>query len=418
MNRSRPGRQAASCVIMIMGLLCWSAEARAQSNVGAGPLTSTLTDVEPTTGVLRLGPVVFAPGVTVREIGWDSNVFDEPDEDSPKEDWVASVQPDISGFTRLRFVRLSGYAGADLTYYRTNESERSIGHSARGRVDFLLSRIRPFIGGGVTETRTRPNGEIDTRADRHDEEVSFGLAFDLSATSLVYGSAYRARNEFENALEDGVDLGQALTREANNYQVGLKTDLTPLLSMQLYGGFQEDLFDELPSRNSESRMATAIFRFAPEAVVTGVVQLGYRDQTFVDPSLKPYKGMVGLAGITYPFLEIGHFSFAFNRGIEYSFDVADAYFLEQTWTLGYTHRLFGEVDAGVRGSRSSFTYDARETQPARTDTLDTVGASLGYNLRNRTRVALNYEIARRRSPEFADRTYERRRVYLSWLFAF
>ena len=43
-------------------------------------------------------------------------------------------------------------------------------------------------------------------------------------------------------------------------------------------------------------------------------------------------------------------------------------------TLAYTHRLFGEVDAQVRGSAMrSFDYDARLDRPAHTDTLDTAG---------------------------------------------
>ena len=96
------GRSARSltCVVLIgMGLLS-PERAGAQSAVGAGPLTATLPDVEPTVGVLTIGRVRLAPGLTIREIGWDSNVFDEPDEAPPKEDWVAAVQPDISAFTR------------------------------------------------------------------------------------------------------------------------------------------------------------------------------------------------------------------------------------------------------------------------------------------------------------------------------
>ena len=79
--------------------------AAAQSAVGTGPLTSTLADVEPTTGVLRVGPVRVAPGITVRELGWDSNVFNEPEAAPPKEDYVVAATPDISAYTRLRFVR-------------------------------------------------------------------------------------------------------------------------------------------------------------------------------------------------------------------------------------------------------------------------------------------------------------------------
>jgi hypothetical protein len=405
-------------VVFIFMVLVAAERAAAQSAVGQGPLTATLPDVEPTEGVLTVGRVRVAPGLIIREIGWDSNVFDESPGESPKEDWVAAVQPDLSVFTRLRFVRLAAYAGSELTYYRTYESERSVGHAARARADFLLSRIRPFVGAGTVETRTRPNGEIDTRADRQGEEVSGGIAFDLSPTSLIYASTFRASEEYENALEDGVDLGRALSRDATNYQAGLKTDITPLLSLQVFGGYQEDAFLYEPLRNSDTRLGTALLRFAPDAVVTGTVNLTFRDTAFDDPGLRDYRGFTGTAAIIYPFLEIGRLSAALTRGVEYSFDSAEGYYVEQAAILSYTHRLFGEVDAQVRGGRATFEYDARDTQPAHTDTLDTAAVSLGYNLRNRTRVALNYEYARRRSPALSQRNYDRRRAYLSWLFAF
>ena len=401
-----------------MGSLWSSADARAQSAVGSGPLTSPLADTEPTVGVLSVGPVKLAPGMTIREIGWDDNVFQEPTNQGPKSDWAVSVQPDISAFARLRLVRISAHAGADLTYYKTYESERSVGQGGNARVDFLLSRVRPFIGGGVNETRTRPNGEIDVRADRQEDEVSGGLAFDLSPTSLVYGSAFQSRSRYEDALEDGVNLSQTMSRDTVNYQVGMKTDLTPLLSMQLSGHYSEDRFPFEPIRNGEARLATATFRIAQDAVVSGLITASYRDATYADPGLKPQRGLIGNAAIIYPFLEMGRLMFSASRGVEYSFDITEGYYEEQSIGLSYTHRLFGDVDAQVRGSRSSFKYDARETLPSHTDTLEMAAGSLGYNLRNRTRVALNYEYALRRSPAFSQRNYVRRRAYLSWLFAF
>jgi hypothetical protein len=408
------------CLWVVFSYMALAAPERAaaQSAVGQGPLTNTLADVEPTSGVLTLGRVKLAPGLSVREIGWDSNVFDEPDDAPPKEDWVVAVVPDVAVFTLLRFVRLSAYAGSELTYYDTYESERSTGYAARGRADLLLGRLRPFVGGGTAETRTRPNGEIDARADRQLYEVSGGIAFDLSPASLFYGSTYRSEENYEDALEDGVNIGQTLSRESSNYQAGMKTDLTPLLSLQLYGSYQEEKFTFEPIRNSDSRMATAVFRFAPEAVVTGTINLTFRDMMFDDPGLKPYRGFTGTAAMIYPFLEIGRFSAALNRVVEYSFDSLEGYYLEQSYNLSYTHFLFGELDAQVRGGRATFQYDARETLPEHTDTLDTLAGSVGYNLRNRTRVALNYEYTQRRSPAFAQRNYDRRRIYLSWLFAF
>ena len=48
------------------------------------------------------------------------------------------------------------------------------------------------------------------------------------------------------------------------------------------------------------------------------------------------------------------------------------------------HRLFNEVDVQGRFGRSWFDYDAREGIVPHQDLLDTTGASVGYNLRNRT----------------------------------
>lgn len=410
--------QMAAMVVLICMGLTWPARAEAQSSVGSGPLTSTLTDTEPTVGVLSMGRVRLAPGLTIREIGWDSNVFVESPQDDPKADFVAAMQPDLAAYTQLRFVRISAYAGAELAYYQKYESERSAGYAGRARVDFLLSRVRPFFGVADLRTRVRPNGEIDTRADRQERELSGGLAFDLSPYSLVYGSAFRMQHDLENAFEDGVDIGRTLSRESDNYQAGMKTDITPLLSVLLFASHQKDRFEFEPIRDAESWMGTATFHFAPDAVVSGQVVVAFRDMKFADPDVQPFRGLVGAATIIYPFLEIGHFSVAVQRGVEYSFDAADAYYLEQSATLAYTHRLFGEVDAQVKGSWASFDYDARRNLPAHTDTLRTAATSVGYNLRNRTRIAMNYEWARRRSPALADRNYERRRAYLSWQFAF
>lgn len=412
----KPVHRAVLSVFLIMGFV--SSTAEAQSSVGAGPLTSSLADTEPTTGVLSLGRVKVAPGLSIGQLGWDDNVFDEPATASPKEDYALEMQPDFSLFTRLRFVQFSAYAGSPMSYYRNYESERSIGYDVRGRVDFLLSRVRPFVGYGETRARTRPNGEIDVRVRRLDEEVSGGLGFDVSPHAVVYAAAYQGRHKFEDALEDGIDLADALTRDSYNYEGGLKTDLTPLLSIQVSGAYHEDRFPADSTRNSLGKSIGTTFRIAPEAVVTGVVSASYHDIHHSDPQVKTFRGLQGSAALTYPLLEIGRISFSARRGMEYSFDVVEAYYIENSAALTYTQRLFGEVDLQGRVSRSLFDYSARPTQPPHTDTLDTAVGSLGYNLRNRTRIGLNYEYTRRKSPAFASRNYQRRRVFLSWLFAF
>ena len=401
-------------VFMVMALACWPAAGSAQG-IGSGPLTSSLATTEPQTGILRVGRFRLAPGVVVREIGWDSNVFDEAVD--PKADYVAAIAPDVSVFLGLRFLQLSAYGGGDFNYYQTYESERSAGYATRARIDFLLSRLRPFVGAGRTQIRTRPNGEIDVRANRREDELSGGLAFDLSAHSQVYVSAFQHTIEFRNSVEDGVDLSAALNRDSYDYSAGFRTDLTPLTSLNLSASYREDKFRAQPFRNGDTRLATAALRMGAEAIVSGVVSVSFRDYKSADPNVRPYRGLTALGSLSYSFLEVGRLNLTGSRSLDYSFDAAEAYFIENTLALTYTHRLFGEIDAQARAGKSFFDYGHSEITPPHTDELDTLGASLGYNLRNRTRVSLNYELARRRSPAFTERNYDRTRVYLAWTYA-
>jgi len=414
MIRSLTDRRRRCVVILVMTLAAWPAVAAAQG-LGAGPLTSSLATAEPQTGVLRVGRIRVAPGVIVREAGWDSNVFDE--RENPKEDYVAAVAPDISAFTRLRFVQVSAYAGADFNYYKTYDSERSSGYAGRGRVDWLLVRLRPFVGAGRTKQRTRPNGEIDVRADRQEDELSGGLAYDLSDHSSIYASGFKHTFQFLDASEEGIDLSAALNRDSFDYSAGVRTDLTPLASLTVSGGYREDQFKVQKFRNGDTRYGTVTIRIGAEAIVSGVGTVSFRDYKSADPNVKPYRGITATGSLSYSFLEIGRLTFIGSRNTEYSFDSAEAYYIENSGTLYYTHRLFGKVDAQVRGGVSQFDYSFSEITPAHKDQLDTYGSSVGYNLTNRTRVSLNYEFARRRSPVFPERNYDRRRVYMSWNFA-
>src|SRR6187455_3440257 len=87
------------CVVLAAGLLAVAPRVSAQGAVGSGPLTSMLPDEEPKSGVLHAGVFRIAPGLTIREIGHDDNVFNEAL--NPKEDWVVAGRPDVTVYTRV-----------------------------------------------------------------------------------------------------------------------------------------------------------------------------------------------------------------------------------------------------------------------------------------------------------------------------
>lgn len=399
---------------IIMVLVAAPAVATAQA-VGAGPLTSSLVTSEPTSGTLTLGPMKIVPGVVVREAGWDSNVFQESVD--PKEDYVVAIAPDATVFLRVPWVQLSAYGGGDFNWYQKYDSENSQGYSAKARVDFVLSRLRPFVGSGRTRIRERPNGEIDVRADRLVQEYSGGVAYDLSTHSAVYVSAFQNTTRYYDAFEEGIDLSAVLNYDRNSYSVGLRTELTPLTSLTVSGSYQEDRFHNDVLRNGETSLVSAALRIAPEGIVSGTASVSYEDYRPVGPEVRPFKGITALGSLTYSILDVGRLTFTGVRGTEYSFDTVEAYYVENTALLSYTHRIFGNVDVQVRGGRSMFNYAYSEIAPAHKDTLDTVAGSVGYNLSNRTRISANYEFSRRRSPLLPERNYDHRRVYAAWTFA-
>jgi hypothetical protein len=194
--------------------------------------------------------------------------------------------------------------------------------------------------------------------------------------------------------------------------------LTPLTALTISGAYVEDEFHFEPIRNANTRMIDGTLRFSSDAVITGLASFGFKDFKPVDPLVRGYSGIVWRVGLVYPVLDVGRFNIQTNRGNEYSFEITEGYYIETGITLGYTQRLFGNVDIGVSGSKTNFEYGATSASPEREDKLDSVLGGVGYNLPNRTRISVNYEYARRRSPEIQERNYDRRRVFLAWNLAY
>ena len=84
-----------------------------------------------------------------------------------------------------------------------------------------------------------------------------------------------------------------MTRDEYNYQAGMKTDLTPLLSMQLFASTGGHVHVRAASQRAELVPAWRRSALRPRPSSRGVVTAGYRDMDFVDPGVKPFRGFVG-----------------------------------------------------------------------------------------------------------------------------
>ena len=181
MKRIRWRRCAGATVALAAVVLALPAPARGQS----GPLTESLVLEEPKTFSFRIGPVLVSPNLTIRDFGYDTNVFNE--DENPKKDWTITLTPEFQMFARLGLVQVVGLAASDLRYFKEYESERSVSRQFRGRVDAQLSRFRPWFSAAHVDQQERPNREVDLRAKNTAKELAAGLSFNLSPIAGIFG---------------------------------------------------------------------------------------------------------------------------------------------------------------------------------------------------------------------------------------
>lgn len=383
-----------------------------------GPLTTDFGETDPATFAFRLGPVLATPGLTVREIGVDTNVFDEPED--PKRDFMATVTPDLNLFLRVGVLRVTAASAADFTYYREYAEERAVSRQVRLRTDLLLGRLRPWATGAYVQTRDRLNEELDRRAPRTGVEYGAGVGFEISPKTRIYVSGARTGTEFRDGeVFQGVDLTEAFNRTSEQAQGGIEISLTPFTTLTLTGGVHRDVFDGAPLRDSESRAAGLVLEFSPEAVIRGQLRVGYRDFQPEDPALAPFQGVTASGGLAFTLLGRTRVEVGGSRDVEYSFEDEEGYFVQSGVDLTVTQRVLGAWDLQVRGGRRWLDY-TRPTEGAgrRQDRVDAIAAGIGYNLRDRSRVGLQWEYTERGAPLRPDRRYDRQRIYGSWTYEF
>jgi hypothetical protein len=373
-------------------------------------------DAKPPTRGFRLGSVYLSPALAIRQLGLDSNVFNDPED--PKEDFVASVLPELNVFLRPSYMQVSGAFGADFTYFHTYSSERYIAPVGRGRVDFLFNRLRPFIGGSRTDTRERPNPEIDARARHVFFEVGGGLGFEISPQTMVYASTTRSGTAYrEGESFNDVPLDESLNHETTAWDGGMRLELTPLTSLALVGSFSGDRFTEDPTRNADSTSVTGEFTFDQDAIFSGRARVGVRNFRPESTALDSFTGLVASASIVWPVFDRGRFAILVLRDVQYSFEQTEGYYVETTADITYTHRLGGAFDLQGRGSWTRLGYAEEQAGGDRVDRVRLASAGVGYNL-GESRLGLTFEWARRSSELRADRQYERTRIFASWTYTF
>jgi hypothetical protein len=341
------------------------------------------------------------PTLALTNLGVDTNVFNEPDQVTPKRDFTMTVTPAADLRMRLGRARVTGIVKEDLVYYQTYSGERGVNSDVKGGVQVPLNRVILSGGASYLNTRERPGFEIDVRSQRYETAGNGAVEIRVLPKTFVGLRGSRTKIDYDQAAVFlGNNLRFALNRTTTVGALTSRYRLTPLTALTLDVSLDSDRFEFSPLRDSDSTRIAGGVRFEPRALIKGSASFGYRDFRPISSDLPPYKGSVGAVDVSTA-LGPTKLGLRADRDLQYSYDLNQPYYVQTGVSGSITQHLVGPIDLIARLGIAQLDYQNRVTTgpplPVRTDHMHWFGGSVGYRSARRMRIAFNVDDYRRTS---------------------
>jgi hypothetical protein len=361
------------------------------------------------TARFRFGAVAFSPGVSVTNLGWDSNVFNEWD--NPKDDFTGTLTPQTDLWLRFGPARLVAHGAIGYTYFAHYVEERAWHTDDSVRVEVPLIHFRPYMGYSYLNVRERPGYEIDQRVRRIENRMFAGADFPLTRKTTIGAAFKRTKTDYpESETFNEIRLRFLLNRWTDVYTVSGRYALTPLTTILLDTEYVREKFEFDAVRNSAGFRLLPGVEFKPLALISGSARVGYRRMNFDSPTVPDYGGVVATVNLGYTLLGATRFGVQVDRDIQFSYEQREPYYILTGVTATITRRLTNAWDLQARAARQSLAYhqavligsdgqgpDVSGGGAARTDYVVFYGGGVGYRIGTDVRLGFNVDYYTRRS---------------------
>jgi hypothetical protein len=391
----------------------------------AGRIASA-QDVDPrTTARLRLGPVYVAPTFELRDIGVDTNVYNESDDGilEPTTDFYLTAVPTFVATVGPPATRLTVRSVTSFVYFAQQVSERYVDQEVVLSAQGTFGRITPFGDYAFLNTRDRVSFEVDARARRIEQRAVGGVRVTITPkiSADVHGEVWQ--NDFdEDEVEGTFGLAAELNRQTRALGAGIAYRLTPLTRVTVVGDVSKIRFSEAKFRDSDVQQMLFGVELNPRALIGGSARLGYQRFRPLDSRIPDFTGLIGNGAVSYRLRPQTSIVFSFDRRTDFSYLVVEPYYVHQEYGLSLSRQLAPQWDLALSANRTSHNYlrllqspgDSRE---GHRETVTSGGVTLGYDVgpRLRTTVALLYQD---RYSDFVNRSYNAFRVGASMIYRF
>lgn len=380
-------------------------------SIGAVSARAQTSDVPDLANVrVQIGPLYLNPTIALTNLGVDDNVFNDPASNAPKKDVTLTLTPKSDLWLHAGPTWVVGGIREDLNWYQQYSSERSANTTFTLGWRVPLTRLAFKLNSAYTNSRERPGFEIDARAQHTAFRYDGAIEFQTLSRTFLGVTALRERTNFDdNAAFRGANLHDELNRVSTQYGVTVREQLTTLTSVTFSGIRARDRFEFSPLRNADYTNALVSAEFGPTALINGSASVGYTNFQPIESGLPAFRGLIAAVNLSYTLLEATKFVGTVGRGVQYSYDVNQPYYVQTGFTVSIAQQIFGPFDLVGRVGRQSLDYRDRTgaalTTPDRSDHVSTYGGGVGYYFGKSLRLGFNVDNTKRTSP-LQDRTYQ------------
>lgn len=364
---------------------------------------------------IAIGPMALYPTLQILDAGIDENVFN--DGSAPQRDFTLTVATRLLAVLRLGSNELLLQSGNDYVWFKEFGSERSNNAQYAMRFNLSASRFKPFIGAEHVRTRARRSPEIDARALRTDRTVLGGLGFALTPRTSLTASVRLDEAAYEDGESfRGIALDDALNRSGRGADAGVRYAITPLTTLSVVAGYEEQTFKQSHIRDSKRYTVGPTVEFSPEAAIRGRIVTAFELFKPEDPTLAQRTGIAYQALVNWSLYERTTFDLGAGRNISYSYQDTEPYYQLTNMRLLVSHplpgrlELYGGTDLGHMAYRWRRGAGLALAESDRVDTLKAVNGGVGMRLGRTIHVRVGVEKTRRRSVEVPLQNYSRTRI--------
>ncbi|HEY7185103.1 MAG TPA: hypothetical protein VH436_01080 [Vicinamibacterales bacterium] len=368
----------------------------------------------PETHVFRAGPLSVYPTIGVRDVGFDSNVYN--DSTGPKGDFTYTFSPRLYLVVPIANSRFVGTGFGNLVYFQTYKDQQAIGGLFQGRWEEMSPGFRPFATAGFSDRRERFGHEIDDRARQRQTTVTLGTDVDITTRTALTAWVGRVQTAWDrNEQYLDVSLSEQLDYTSDLAAGGARYRATPLTTIGMIAEVRRDRFDRNPVRDADRLFVGPTFDFDSGASVVGHARVGYQRFDALDASVAGYRGVAALTDLRYTFRDLTEVKVEGRYDVDYSYDPLEPYYLESGGTLTVSQRVIGPLQIIGTGELHSLRHQrlAGSSFDGREELTRVTGGGIALQIRKQMRFELLYQKTVRTSSAPGWREYERQRLLAS-----